>query len=101
MGYLMIHFGNILFQPWHTAPNFDIIQNTALECERLDFDSIWLYDHVLPGKWYDQEASLKELVFQPVLEVLDHAVSFEQNSKSPKTWYTCSLQLISVSLVAG
>lgn len=44
-GVKMVQFGCVLPQE---SATYGTIRDVALECERLGFDSIWLYDHVFP-----------------------------------------------------
>lgn len=64
----MVRFGNILFQESGIAPDFNTIKKIALLCEKSGFDSIWLSDHLFPGKWYAPRASIGSFVREPVLE---------------------------------
>lgn len=51
----MTRFGSFIPQGWRRefagwekpGKEFDAIKNVALECERLGYDSIWLYDHFI------------------------------------------------------
>ena len=52
----MIEFGCVLPQE---SAKYSIVKKIALECERLHFDSIWLYDHVFPF-WRKPEEPILE-----------------------------------------
>jgi len=50
----MIRFGSFVPQGWlgelkgcHHGREFEAIKNVALQCERLGFDSVWIYDHFI------------------------------------------------------
>jgi len=51
----MVRFGSFLPQGWlhefanwdKTGNEFNTIKSVALECERLKYDSVWLYDHFI------------------------------------------------------
>jgi len=54
-GFLMIKFGSFIPQGWRRefagwekpGEEFDAIKSVTIECEKLRYDSIWLYDHFI------------------------------------------------------
>jgi F420-dependent oxidoreductase-like protein len=59
----MVKFGSFLPQGWlrefadweKTGSEFDVIKRVAVECERLQYDSVWLYDHFITYPEVTQE----------------------------------------------